>query len=112
MTNGDLAPLDMSYFESWVGKKLSIAERLAAGALGGTYSDANLILGSLISALAAIAWPGRGIDKARFVEACVNLTDRNLALSRVSVPLLIQHLEDPRRNPEAAAALRGTNIVF
>lgn len=111
MTRGAPATPGTSDFQTWVGKKLSIAEGLAAGALGGTYSDAVLILGPLISGLAAIAWPGRGIDKARFVEACVNLADRSLALNKVSVPLLIQHLENGGRNADAAA-LRGTNAAF
>jgi hypothetical protein len=111
MTIGVPATPGMSDFQTWVGKKLSIGEGLATGVLGGTYSDAVLILGPLISSLAAMVWPGLGIDKARFIEACVNLADRDLALDRVSVPLLIQHLEDTGRNAEATA-LRGTNTAF
>ena len=53
------------------------------------YADLALILCSVISACSAIRWPGRGIDRCRYVEllACHSPTDAHA--SWVSVPALI-----------------------
>lgn len=53
------------------------------------YADLALILCSVISASSAVRWPGRGIDRCRFVEllACRSPTDAHAAW--VSVPALI-----------------------
>jgi hypothetical protein len=52
----------------WVAKKTDVALRLCAGECGGSYAEGVIILSSAISAMAAEAWPGSGIDKMRFVE--------------------------------------------
>ncbi len=51
----------------WIQKKNEIALDLAAGQCGGSYGEAVIILCAALSALAADVWPGRGIDRVRFV---------------------------------------------
>ncbi len=79
----------------WVQRKAEIAERLWRGECGGSYSEAVLILCAAISALAADAWRGKGIDRARFVELLVRLTPQ---AQIVSIPLLVGHLRERRRS--------------
>src|SRR5712671_5903613 len=78
----------------WVERKVRIAERLSQGECGGSYPEAVLILCAAISALAADAWPGTGIDRARFVELLVSLTPQTKI---VSIPLLIWQLRTGTR---------------
>ena len=76
------------YYLQSVIHKIGIAKKLNAGEIGGSYSEALLIISSILSATASIIWPGDRIDRRRFVELLVthNTTDYNL--SKVSIPLL------------------------
>jgi len=101
-----------SYFQKWVDRKLSIAQRLLDGELEGSYYDGTLIVSALIGGLASIAWPRReGGDRRRFVEAWVRLAPASLGTDRISLPLLISGLETSR-NADAARKLRETNRAF
>jgi hypothetical protein len=53
------------------------------------YADLVLILTSVISACAALRFPGNGIDKRRFIELLVRNTPDDFHLSWISVPTLI-----------------------
>ena len=53
------------------------------------YGDLVLILTAVISACAAIRWPGRGIDRKRFVELLVRESPESFHASWISVPALI-----------------------
>jgi len=79
----------------WVERKIGIAERLSRNECGGSYSEAVLILCAVISALAADAWPGKGIDRVRFIELLVSLTPQTKI---VSVPFLIWQLRKGKRH--------------
>ncbi|TAK12784.1 MAG: hypothetical protein EPO32_07495 [Anaerolineae bacterium] len=56
---------------------------------GEHFYDSAVILCSALSALSAIKWPGRGIDRARFVEALVRYAPDELGLTKISVESLI-----------------------
>ncbi len=77
--------------KDWVDKKLDIARRLANREIGGGYGEAILIISAAISAMAAEVWPGKGIDRKRFIEVIVRHADLNLGLTRISIPLFVSH---------------------
>jgi hypothetical protein len=81
----------MSWVYEWVEGRVALALRLAAGECGGDYPEAVLILGSVSCALAAYLWPGRAIDKVRFVELMVASAPEKA--STISTPLLVEYLE-------------------
>lgn len=85
----------------WVEKKTETALRLCAGECGGSYAEGVIILSAAISAMAAEAWPGSGIDKMRFVEMIKDYCDAKLNPTRISVPLLIGRLRDDNKSTEA-----------
>ncbi len=53
------------------------------------YADVVLILSAVISACAALRWPGPGLDRRRFVELLVSESSADYHLSWISVPALI-----------------------
>lgn len=63
-----------------------------AGEAGGTYSESTILVCAALSALSAEVWPGRGIDRRRFVELLVRIGSSTAVRTSISVPLLIQHL--------------------
>lgn len=78
----------------WAERKAVLAESLYRGQCGGSYTEAVLITCAAISAVAAHAWPGERIDRARFVQLLV----REIPEAQIiSVPLLVAHLEKVRR---------------
>jgi len=79
--------------QRWVEDKRGIAARLAQGEAGGSYPEAVILLCAALSALSAELWPGRGIDRLRFVESLVRLGSHSALCRTVSVPLLTQSLE-------------------
>jgi hypothetical protein len=87
----------------WVEKKTDTALRLCAGECGGSYAEGVIILSAAISAMAAEAWPGSGINKMRFVEFIKDYCDATLNPTRISVPLLIGRLHNDNKIIEADA---------
>jgi len=84
-------------FESWrcdwVTEKCQIATALARGEAGGTYSESAILVCATMSALAAEVWPGRNIDRARFIELLVRIGPTPDLPMVISVPLFIRHVE-------------------
>ena len=60
------------------------------------------MLCAALSALSAEVWPGRAIDRLRFIELLVRLGSNSSFCMTISVPLLAQFLEDERRISDAA----------
>jgi len=89
----------------WAERKADIATRLAGGECGGGYGEAVLILSAAISAMAAEAWPGDGIDRRRFIEFVVRFSTTPISPETISVPLLIGDLRD-RNVTVTAEAIR------
>lgn len=78
----------------WVLGKIDLAQRLATGDCGGSYGDGILILSAMVSSFAARMWPGKRIDKVRFVELWARYTDPKLHANRISLPLLVANLRN------------------
>lgn len=97
-------------FESWrcdwVIEKCQIATALARGEAGGTYSEAAILVCAALSALAAEVWPGRNIDRARFIELLVRIGPTPCIPKVISVPLFIRHVE--RTSKSSAKLLSDT----
>lgn len=91
-----------------VERKLKVAEALAEGQCGGSYADGCILLSCIISGIAADLWPGKGIDKKRFIEVWARYADELLSPLFVSTPLLVSELgRDKRfREVEMIEALR------
>lgn len=79
-----------SYLQRLVERKIRLAKEVVKSENGG-YLDAMVLLLPVISGIASLKWPGKGIDKGRFVELLVRFNKQTF--SRVSLPMLIQHLE-------------------
>ena len=90
-------------FRRYVNHKIKLAEALHAGECGGEYSDACVILASVVSGISADLWPGKAIDRVRFVETWVRYADSKLLPNRISVPLLVRRLKRKGMVSEAAA---------
>jgi hypothetical protein len=82
-----------SWRRDWVTEKCEIASALARGEAGGTYSEAAILVCAALSALAAEVWPGRNIDRARFIELLVRLAPTPNMPKTISIPLLAKHVE-------------------
>lgn len=82
-----------SWRRDWVTEKCQIATALARGVAGGGYSEAAILVCATLSALAAEVWPGRNIDRVRFIELLVRLGPTPSIPMTISVPLLVRHLE-------------------
>ncbi len=95
----------------FVERTLSIADALARGSLGASKLEAYLLISGLLSGLAAMAWPGDGIDRRRFVELWARFGDPSLAHTRISLPLLVTALRT-KKAPEADALERLRPQLF
>lgn len=77
-------------YQSFVEQKVKTAQAIAAGCCEGTYAEGALILCGVISAMSAIAWPGEGKDRKRFVEIITRFSPPGIEPKKVSGPLLVQ----------------------
>lgn len=93
--------------EDWVTEKCELAARLNGGEAGGSYAEAAIVVCTALTALSAELWSGRSIDRFRFIEMLARLGPSPSDNTKVSTPLLIQHLEGSSRNSEAQQ-LRNT----
>lgn len=96
----------------FVNRKLKVASALAQGQCGGSYTDACILLASVVSALAADLWPGRGKDERRFVECWNKYSDPIVNPQRVSVPLLVRALRKRNQNEAAEAVVAARPSAF
>jgi hypothetical protein len=86
--------------KDWVSKKIDIAQHLNSGGCGGSYGEAVMILCAALSSLAAEVWPGRKRDAVRFVQLLVDYAPQQYDMKRISIPLLIAHLRNSKRDRE------------
>jgi len=70
-------------------KRIRLVNTLINEVEGVSYADVVLILTAIISACASNKWPGKGIDRKRFIELLVNNSPPDFLMSWVSVPALI-----------------------
>jgi len=97
-------------------ERLDVARGLLeCDALPVTYEDVALIACAVISACAAQRWPGKGIDKCRFLELLVKHTDPSFRTSWVSLPALlnegiIDYSETPYRFRQSTSIFCSDDI--
>src|SRR5512138_640924 len=72
----------------FVERKIVVAQALDRGECGGSYAEACIIMASVISGIASDLWPGKGLDRKRFVELWARYADPALSPNLISVPLL------------------------
>jgi hypothetical protein len=70
-------------------ERLILAQSLLGNIPGASYADVVLIVTAVLSACASIRWPGKGIDKGRFIELLVAYSPAEFHASWVSIPTLI-----------------------
>jgi hypothetical protein len=92
-------PVDI--FKKRISRRLDVARRLGDGEAGGDYSDACSLIAAVISGIAADLWPGRRIDRVRFIETWVRYSSTDPFASRISVPLLSRRLRKEQKTKEA-----------
>jgi len=92
----------------WRQRRITLAKRLNEGECDGDYGDAVLILSAVLSGIAADLWPGKGKDRKRFVEIWARYADPTLSPNLISLPLLIEDLEEKQGNVDLAKKVRGT----
>ncbi|MEW8070929.1 MAG: hypothetical protein AB2826_10945 [Candidatus Thiodiazotropha sp.] len=91
----------------WTKEKNEIALRLHNGECGGSYGESVIILCAVISALSADVWPGRNIDRVRFVELLKKFASSELAVDKISTPLLIAKLQGDNKINECDKLKKG-----
>ena len=104
----------MSDWLKFTERKVATAMMLADGQCNGSYSDACVLLSSLLSGIAAELWPaGKDkIDGKRFVELWVRYADPTLAATHVSVPFVRQYLQRSGRDVDVGAIEKARPEMF
>jgi hypothetical protein len=70
--------------------RLDLAKALATDDIpGASYADVVLIVTAVLSACASIRWPGRRMDRRRFVELLVSHSPEDFRTAWVSIPALV-----------------------
>jgi hypothetical protein len=86
----------------FVQRKMSVAKALNNRECGGSYVEACIITGALLSAIAADLWRGTGIDRRRFAELWARFAVAVPSACHISVPLLLESLRGNGRHGEAS----------
>ena len=76
----------------WFRKKQKIAQSLNNGDCGGSYGEAVIILCATLNALAAEVWPGKKIDRVRFVQLLKEFAPPKLNATQISIPIFVRYL--------------------
>lgn len=82
------------WLKEWSQSKIDLALRLSSGDCGGSYAESVIIICNVLSAISADIWPGRNIDKKRFVELLYKYSSSRESCETVSVPLLIYAIRE------------------
>ncbi len=95
--------------------RLDLAKALSSDVPGASYADVVLIITAILSACASLRWPGRGIDKKRFIELLVLHSPEDFHTSWVSIPALINKRiiseeETPYKGGNSLRIFRGEEI--
>jgi hypothetical protein len=103
-----------SWVSNFTKRKTETAYALFKGGCGGSYADAVLILSSVMSGIASAIWPGKKMDRKRFVEALVTYCKITPHPSHISLPVLVDMLEAMGSvgATEDASLLKKTFIAF
>ena len=75
--------------KNFLAGRLELVDRLESEIPEASYADIVLIITAVLSACAAIRWPGTRIDRKRFIELLINHTPERYHTSWISIPVLI-----------------------
>ena len=84
--------MNTASFRQWFSDRLASVQLLVHNRGDVAIPDAEIILCCAHSALAAQRWPGKGIDRARFVQLLVDFANPSFAVNSVSTPILAARL--------------------
>jgi hypothetical protein len=101
----------LTWFQ-FVERKLRVAEALDKRECGGSYVEACIITGALLSGIAADLWPGDGIDRVRFAELWARFGWDIPSACHISVPLLSEYLRQKGREEEADTIEKARPEMF
>jgi hypothetical protein len=77
------------HMRNFLRERMELVRGLMSGKLPVAYADLALITCAVMSACAARRWPGKGIDRRRFIELLVVHSAPDFHTSWVSVPMLL-----------------------
>ncbi len=89
----------------WFDNRLTVAERVLAMSDGqqlNTDFDAQILICCALSTVAAKMWPGKHIDRARFIELLVKYCDFRPHPSTISIPALMRKLSGKPERTEVS----------
>jgi hypothetical protein len=89
--------------QEWFQKRIQIADEVVAKYPRDGIMDAELVLCCAISGLAAIMWPGEGLDKFRYTQFLVKFAPPAAKIQTVGLYYLIEKLD--KTNPAEAQIL-------
>ena len=84
--------MDPTIYRQFFNSKLEIARFLVKERGDKAEPDAEILLCCAISGLAAILWPGRRIDRQRFVQLLIDFCPSRANLTLISTPVLASQL--------------------
>jgi hypothetical protein len=86
--------MNSSKYRQFFQSKLELARFLVLERGDEAEPDAEILLCCAISGLASILWPGKHIDKQRFVQLLVEFSPPKANLQKISTPVLASKLKD------------------
>lgn len=93
-----------------VDQATALCLRLDDGECGGSYLESALLMSALISAIASECWPGKKIDRKRFIELWARHSKNGGNM--ISIPSLAQALRRQGRDQEAQKLETLKSAIF
>ena len=78
-------------YQEWFRRRVEIADSIVTNLYHLGLYDAEILLSCAISGLAAVIWPGRDIDRARFVEFLIRFSRVEPPMTLISIPRLVAY---------------------
>lgn len=97
--------METRIFREWFQERINVADEIVSQHGSKAESDAEIILCCAISALAATVWPGKGIDRKRYIQLLIEFTPPKFDVQKISVIHLVSSLQDK-------AQLDAANILI
>lgn len=92
-------------FRDWYSSKVQTADEIVNNHGSTAEPDAEILLCCANSGLAALMWPGDGIDRFRFTQFLIEFAPPEADIQKISVPVLIGKLEG-NGDSDSATTLR------
>ncbi len=86
--------MDTTRFREFFQSKIDLGWLIIRELGSDAEDDAEIILCCAVSGLAALLWPGPGIDRQRFIQLLIDFSQPSANLKRISIPVLTSQLRD------------------